>query len=230
MPDPRPAAPSAAGASSPAQPADQGKRAGGGRRQGEDRILTVPNALTVIRLGCLPLFVWLIARPDRAGWYPAALLLAGLGITDGLDGYVARHFHQVSNLGKVLDPIADRLLLATAAISIIVVGALPIWVAVVALVREAVVAGGFMAVAALGGRRMDVQWAGKAGTFGLMCALPLFLAGHAHDDWHSVAEVLAWVAVIPGLVLGWYAVVTYVPRARAVLAEAKLLANQEAST
>jgi phosphatidylglycerophosphate synthase len=68
---------------------------------------------------------------------------------------------------------------------------------------------------------MDVQWAGKAGTFGLMCALPLFLAGHANDDWHSVAEALAWVSVIPALVLGWYAAITYVPRAREALAESR---------
>ena len=188
----------------------------------------MPNGLTVLRLLCLPVFVWLMARPHHAGWYPAAWLLGGLGVTDGLDGYIARHFNQVSNLGKVLDPIADRLLLAVAAISIIVAGAVPIWVAIVALVREAFVAGGFLVVAAAGGRRMDVQWAGKAGTFGLMCALPLFLAGHAHDDWHRVAEVLAWVAVTPGLVFGWYAAITYVPKARAALVQARNDADQEA--
>jgi cardiolipin synthase len=187
------------------------------RRQGEDRILTVPNALTLIRLLCIPLFVVLIARPHRSGWYPAALLLAGLGVTDGIDGYVARHFHQVSKLGQVLDPLADRLLLAVAAVSIIAVGAVPIWVAVAALSREALVAVGFVAVAVRGGRRMDVQWAGKAGTFGMMCALPLFLAGHAADDWHRVAEVLAWVAVTPGLLFGWYAAITYIPMARAAV-------------
>jgi cardiolipin synthase len=197
-------------------------------RTGEDRILTVPNALTFLRLLCIPLFVVLVARPHRAGWYPAALLLAALGVTDGVDGYVARHFEQVSTVGKVLDPLADRLLLAVAALSIIAVGAVPIWVAVVALVREAFVAGGFVYVAARGGRRMDVQWAGKAGTFALMCALPLFLAGHANDDWHSIAEALAWVSVIPGLAVGWYAAVSYVPRARAVLVDARCHRTKEA--
>jgi cardiolipin synthase len=191
------------------------------RRQGEDRILTVPNGLTLIRLLCIPLFVVLVARPHRSGWYPAALLLAGLGVTDGIDGYVARHFHQVSKLGQVLDPLADRLLLGVAAVSIIVVGAVPTWVAVAALSREALVAVGFVAVAASGGRRMEVQWAGKAGTFGLMVALPLFLAGHAYDDWHRIAEGLAWVAVTPGLVFGWYAAITYIPMARAAVAEGR---------
>jgi cardiolipin synthase len=191
------------------------------QRQGEDRILTVPNGLTLLRLLCIPVFVWLLSRPHHAGWYPAALLLAALGITDGVDGYVARHFDQVSSLGKVLDPLADRLLLGVAALSIIVVGAIPIWVAVVALSREALVAVGFLAVAAARGRRMDVQWAGKAGTFGLMCALPLFLAGHANDDWHRIATALAWVCVIPALVLGWYAAITYVPKARAAMSEGR---------
>jgi cardiolipin synthase len=186
---------------------------------GEDRIATVPNLITLVRFFCIPVFVLLLLRAHHAGWYPAALLLAALGVTDGIDGYVARRFHQVSTLGKVLDPLADRLLLGVAAVSIIAVGAVPLWVAIVALLREAVVAGGFLYVAAAGGRRMEVQWAGKAGTFGLMCALPLFLAGHANDDWHAVAEIRAWLCVAPALLFGYYAVVTYVPRAREALAE-----------
>jgi cardiolipin synthase len=199
-------------------------------RQGEDRVLTVPNALTLGRLLCIPVFVFLLTRPDHAGWYPAALLLGVLGLTDFVDGYVARHFSQVSNVGKVLDPLADRLLLAVAALSIIAVGALPVWVAVLVVSREALVAVGFLVVAAAGGRRMDVQWAGKAGTFGLMFALPLFLIGHANDSWHRLAEALAWVAVIPALVLAWYAAITYVPRAHAALIEGRRSRQGEATT
>jgi cardiolipin synthase len=187
----------------------------------ESRILTVPNVVTLVRLLCIPVFVVLLARPHRAGWYPAALLLGALGATDWVDGYVARHFNQVSTLGKVLDPLADRLLLGVAAVAIIAVGAVPLWIAVIVLAREGLVAAGFLYVAAAGGRRMDVQWAGKAGTFGMMFALPLFLAGHANDDWHSVAEALAWLAVVPALVLGWYAAVTYVPKARMAIAESR---------
>jgi cardiolipin synthase len=196
-------------------------------KRGEDRILTVPNGLTLLRLCAIPVFVLLLLRPHRAGWYPAALLLAGLGITDGLDGYVARHFNQVSTLGKVLDPLADRLLLGVAAIAVVVAGAIPLWVAATAIVREVVVALGFLYVAAAGGRRMDVQWAGKAGTFGLMCALPLFLAGHANDDWHALAEILAWVCVGPALILGWYAAVTYIPRARVAISESRSPRTEE---
>ncbi len=191
------------------------------RRRGEDRILTVPNGVTVIRLLSIPLFVWLLTLPNRSGWFAAAVVLAVLGVTDGVDGYVARHFDQVSRLGKVLDPTADRLLLGVAAVAIVVTGAIPLGVAVAALSREAVVAAGFVVVALAGGRRIDVQWAGKAGTFGLMCALPLFLVGHAHEPWHQLAEALAWIVVIPALVLGWYAAITYVPMARTALVEGR---------
>lgn len=193
---------------------------GCGRRLGEDRILTVPNLITTVRLLCVPLFLWLVLRgPHHRDWYPAALLLGALGATDGIDGFVARRFHQVSTVGKVLDPIADRLLLVTASVSIIALGAVPLWVGVAGLAREVVVAAGFLAVAALGGRRMDVIWLGKAGTFGLMAALPLFLGGHANDDWHSIAEALAWVCAIPGLAAGWAAVVVYIPKAAAAAKE-----------
>lgn len=191
-------------------------------RSGEDRILTVPNAVTTIRLLCVPLFLWLLLRgPGHRGWYPAALLLGALGATDGVDGFVARRFHQVSTVGKVLDPIADRLLLAAAAVSIIALGAVPLWVGALAISREALVAIGFVVVAALGGRRMDVVWAGKAGTFGLMAALPLFLGGHANDDWHRTAEALAWICAVPGLLLGWFAVATYIPKAVAAVREGR---------
>ena len=192
---------------------------------GEDRILTVPNLVTTVRLLCIPVFLWMLLRgPGHRGWYPAALLLGALGVTDGVDGFVARRFHQVSTVGKVLDPIADRLLLGVASVSIIVLGAVPLWVGLAALVREGLVGLGFLIVASLGGRRMDVVWAGKAGTFGLMAALPLFLGGHANDDWHRVAETLAWICAVPGLVLGWYAVFTYVPKARLALREGRAAA------
>jgi cardiolipin synthase len=191
----------------------------GRTRQGEDRILTVPNGVTVIRMLCIPLFVWLLVLPGRSGWLAAALVLAGLGVTDGVDGYVARHFDQVSTVGKVLDPVADRLLLGVAAVATVAAGAVPVAVAVAALAREAVVAAGFVVVALAGARRVEVQWAGKAGTFGLMCALPLFVVGRSPEQWHQGAEILAWSAVIPALALAWYAAITYLPMARAALAD-----------
>src|SRR5437763_3806679 len=159
--------------------------------RGEDRILTIPNVLSFIRLLCAPLFLWLLFdRHDRVG---AAFLLGGLGATDWVDGYIARHFGQVSTVGKVLDPTADRVLLAGGVSAILVGGAVPAWVAWATLVREALVAGAVLILAALGARRIDVQWAGKAGTFGLMFAFPFFLMSHDPDfALRHVARVLAW--------------------------------------
>jgi cardiolipin synthase (CMP-forming) len=191
------------------------------RREGEDRVLTVPNALTAIRFACLPVFVVLMAEPDGRGRLAAACLLAALGATDGLDGYVARHFHQVSTLGKVADPLVDRALVLTAVIAAVAVGAIPVWLVAVVLTREALLLAGGGALLLAGAKRVDVSWAGKAGTFGMMVALPLFIAGHAPFRWHSEAEWAGWVAAGWGLALGWYAAVGYLPRARAALAQSR---------
>ena len=132
-----------------------------GHGVGSDRILTVPNAITVVRLCLLPVFLWLLfAREDRAN---AAWLLAALGTTDFLDGYIARRFNQVSDLGKVLDPVADRLLFFVGVGSILIDGSMPVWFAVAVLIREALVAGATLGLAALGAKRIDVTWYGKAG-------------------------------------------------------------------
>src|SRR5690606_626118 len=105
-------------------------------------------------------FLWLLfGREDRA---TAAWLLAGLGATDFLDGWIARRFQQVSTVGKVLDPVADRLLFLLGVGGIAIDGAVPMWFAVVALVREVLVGGATIVLAALGVRRIDVTWFGKA--------------------------------------------------------------------
>lgn len=182
-------------------------------------ILTLPNLITLARLACLPVFLWLLfAQENRAA---AAWLLAALGITDWVDGYIARHMHQTSEVGKVLDPVADRLLFFVGAGGILVDGSVPVWFAVVVLVREASVGGATLVLAALGARRIDVTWYGKAGTFMLMVAFPLFLAGESTLSWADTGAVLAWVAGIPGLALSLYAAALYVPLARRALAEGR---------
>jgi cardiolipin synthase (CMP-forming) len=182
-------------------------------------VLTLPNLITFARLACLPVFLWLLfGREDRAA---AAALLAVLGITDWVDGYLARRMGQVSELGKILDPVADRLLLVVGAGGILIDGSVPTWFAVIVLVRETLVGGATIVLAALGARRIDVTWFGKAGTFGLMIAFPLFLASHSDLSWADAAGVLAWVAGIPGLALSLYAAALYVPIARRALREGR---------
>lgn len=184
----------------------------------EDRILTIPNLLSLGRLVCIPIFLWLLFNHEE---YPAALLLGVLGCTDWVDGYVARRFGQVSTVGKVLDPTADRLLLGAGVLGILIHHAVPLWVGLAVVIREILVSAAALTLAALGARRIDVQWVGKAGTFGCMVAFPLFLVGHSNAFWHRPAEGAAWVAVVPALVLAWYAAATYVPIARAALADGR---------
>lgn len=182
---------------------------------GEDRILTVPNMVTLVRLACLPAYLWLLlSRDDRVA---AALLLAALGATDWVDGYIARRFHQVSNLGKVLDPVADRLLFFVGIGGILAVDGAPRWFCLVVLAREVLVAGATLVLAALGAERIDVTWVGKAGTFGLMFAFPLFLGASADVAASPVLEAFAWITGVPGLVLSLYAAVRYVPLGAAAL-------------
>ena len=191
------------------------------RRTGEDRILSLPNVVTTARLVLIPYFVYLLVQPHHRGWWPAAVLLAALGSTDWVDGQLARRLDQVTTLGKVLDPTADRLLLATATVGILAVGAVPLPVAVIALAREGLVAVAAVGLALAGARRIDVTMIGKAGAFGMMVAFPLFLAGHSDIGWHHTALVLAWVAAVIGLTLGWASIVVYVPLARAAVRDGR---------
>lgn len=174
--------------------------------------------MTLIRLACVPLFCWLLfSNDDRTA---AAWLLAVLGCTDWVDGYLARHLHQVSELGKVLDPTADRILLGTVVISLIIDGSVPAVVGWGVLVREVLISVAVLALAAAGARRIDVQWAGKAGTLSMMVAFPLFMMG-TPGPWGRPSLVIAWLFAVPGLVLSWYAAVTYVPMARRALDEGR---------
>src|SRR5436305_957244 len=145
----------------------------------DQRVVTIPNLISVVRLLCAPVFVWLLVDDEPVA---AAVVLAALGASDWVDGWIARHYDQGSDLGKVLDPVADRVLLLVAAVALIADGAVPVVIGVLVLVREALVSAAVLALALAGARRIDVQWAGKAGTLSLMFALPLFLlADHIHS-------------------------------------------------
>lgn len=189
-------------------------------RVGEDRIATIPNLLSLVRLLCVPLFLYLLFVHHDRGF--AAWLLGGLGATDWVDGYVARHFNQVSNVGKILDPVADRTLLLVGVTAIIIDGSVPWFIGVLALTREALIAGGTLYLAAKGAKRLDVQWAGKAGTFGLMFAFPFFMGSRSDLGNPFIWRTAAWACAIPGLVLGFYSLFIYVPMAKKALAERTL--------
>lgn len=172
-------------------------------------VLTVPNVISLVRLLCVPVFVWLLfGLEDRLA---AAALLAVLGATDWVDGYIARRFDQGSRLGALLDPTADRVMLLVAVTCIAIDGSVPLWFAVLTLVREGLVAIAALFLGAMGVRSFEVSWFGKTGTFLLMFSYPLFLASHADVFWADQARVLAWLCGIPGLGYAIVSAVGYVP-------------------
>jgi len=178
-------------------------------------VLTVPNVISLVRLLCVPVFLYLLfGRDNRVA---AAILLAVLGATDWVDGFIARRYDQVSTVGKVLDPVADRLLLVVGIVAILVDGSVPAVIAWLAIVREVLVACLFLVLSALGARRIDVSWAGKCGTFGLMAAFPLFLFGGGE----GVAAAIAWPVAVVGLGFSWYSAAAYVPQGLAALREGR---------
>jgi cardiolipin synthase len=186
------------------------------------RILTIPNVISAARLLCVPVFLWLLWKPDPAR-IGAAALLAVLGATDWVDGYIARHFDQGSELGKVLDPTADRVLLVAAAIALLREHiSTPVDVVLwVVLARELVIAVATLGLAAAGARRIDVVWAGKAGTLAVMFALPMFLLSDAARSVQTLFAVLGWGFAVAGVVLGYVAAAKYVPAARVALREGR---------
>ena len=187
-----------------------------------DRILTLPNAITLVRLLCIPIFLYLLfVRDARLG---AAVLLGALGATDWVDGYAARHLGQVSNFGKAFDPTVDRLLLITGVISIIVAEGCPLWFGIIVVTREVLLSIWVVSIMALGAKRMDVTWWGKCGTFGIMVAFPAFLAASdtgISESVQTVFEVIAWCAAIPGLICAMIAFVGYFPAGVTALREGR---------
>lgn len=178
-----------------------------------DTLWTIPNLFTLLRLLCLPLFVWLLfGLPSRQA---AAWLLGALGATDWVDGYLARRLGQTSEFGKKFDPTVDRLLFLVGIVAIMINDAMPIWFGIAVLAREIVV-GGTVAIATLvfGMQRFDVTWWGKTATFLLMFAIPGFLMAESSIPIADAFWVAAWLFGIPGLILSYYTAIAYVPAIR----------------
>lgn len=188
-----------------------------GTVEGSDAIWTVPNLFTFARLLCVPLFLWLVHSADQH--YGAALLLAILGATDWVDGYLARLLNQQSKFGRVFDPTVDRLLFLVALVSMLIVDAAPAWFLIAVFAREALVAIAALYLGARGVRTVKVSWWGKTATFGLLFALPLLLAASAEPSGEAIYRTLGWVMGLPSLVLSWISAVGYLPLLRSVGAD-----------
>jgi cardiolipin synthase len=174
---------------------------------------TWPNLVTAFRLVLIPVFVWLVFGTDHRAI--AAWLLATLGATDWIDGFLARRLHQVSNVGKIIDPVADRILVITGLLCVAGAGGVPWWFASATLTRELIVSLLTVVLAALGAARIDVLWWGKVSTFALMVSFPLFLLTtnphHAPlTTWQHDVRTACWCIGLAGLVLAWIVLIGYV--------------------
>ena len=182
-----------------------------------DGIWTVPNLLTLLRLLCLPVFLYVLFGLDNQ--VGAALILGALSATDWVDGYLARRLGQVSEFGKIFDPTVDRLLFIVAITAIIIDGAIPVWFALAVLAREVLV-GLMMAIATIVYKmpRIDVNYMGKVATALLMFAVPGFLIGSSGESYADFFQGVAWVLGIPGLILSYWTGIAYIPQVRRAIA------------
>ncbi len=168
------------------------------------RVATVPNALSVLRLLGVPLFLWLALGPEADGW--AVVVLAVSSITDWLDGKLARLLNQTSRLGQLLDPAADRLYIVATVAALGIRDIMPWWLVGLLLGRDVVLLVFPPILKRHGyGPALPVHYLGKAATFCLLYALPLLLLGDGHATANHVARVIGWAFVIWGAALYWYA-------------------------
>src|SRR5439155_14132999 len=151
-------------------------RGTGGSASGSSAFLTVPNALSFLRILLIPVFCWLIVH--RGTEAAGILVFSGVAATDWVDGYVARRTGRVSELGKVLDPVADRLAIAAGLIALVARGAFPVWAAATIIVRDVAVLAVGAALLARRQLRVDVRLIGKVATFSLMVAVPWIAWGN----------------------------------------------------
>jgi cardiolipin synthase len=179
-----------------------------------DRVLTVPNLISFTRILLIPVFVVLLLRhgTEAAG----LILLAFVVSTDWIDGQVARRTGQVSELGKILDPVADRLAIAAALVTLVVRDAFPLWAALLILIRDAAVL--VAAIALLRHDvRIDVRAIGKIATFSLMFSVPAISWANFHLGLDGALLALGWIAYGVGIVEYYVAVWMYVQDVRATL-------------
>ncbi len=177
-----------------------------------DQVLTAPNLITLLRLLCLPIFLWLLfSVEDKAG---AAWLLGALGSTDWVDGWVARKFGQQSSFGAVFDPTVDRGMFIVAVLAIVIDQSMPLWFAVAVLIREISVAAAMVIATAFGMQRFSVSIWGKRYTFLLMFAVPLMLLAADDGRGADLVSLVAWAFAIPGIILSYSTALAYIPEIR----------------
>ena len=181
-------------------------------------ILTIPNVISFARIALIPVFVWLIV--DRDTTFGGLLLFGAVVSTDWVDGAVARASGQVTELGKVLDPVADRLSIAAGLIALIMRGAFPLWAALLILVRDGLILVVGLALLAGKGARIDVRYIGKVATFCLMSSIAAIAWGNLGYAFSDGFLVIGWSMFAVGIVDSYVATALYIGDMRRVLSNA----------
>lgn len=176
------------------------------------RVLTVPNGLSFLRLLGVPVFYWLIVGPHRDALAVAVLLVSGM--TDWLDGYLARRLAQFSRLGELMDPLADRLYTLAALVALWQRGIVPIALVVGLLARDVVMSALLAHLRRRGITGVPVHFVAKAATMALLYTMPLLLLGTFPGVWGHAAHVFGWAFAWWALVLYWYAAALYLWQVR----------------
>ncbi len=187
---------------------DAGARGDSSEAELRDRVATVPNAITAVRLAGIPVFAWLVLGPGAYGM--ALALLVAIAASDWVDGYVARRFDQASRLGAVLDPLVDRILIVVALLTLLAAGVVPPALVILLVTRDVLVVGG--ALVLFGGLApMPVNRTGKAATAALFAGIALLLAAAWREA--AVVSTLAWTLTVAGTVAYYVAGLLYARKA-----------------
>jgi cardiolipin synthase len=177
-----------------------------------NRVWTVPNLLSMIRLAGVPAFLWLILGPEADGWALVLLMVAGV------TGYLARKLGQTSTLGQILDPVADRLYILAVVVGLALRDVIPWWVALSLPLRDLLLWGLVPLLRTRGYSALPVHFLGKAATFNLLYAFPLLLLGDGDGTVATLANVFGWAFAIWGIGLYWWAGILYAWQVRTLLA------------
>lgn len=192
---------------------------GGSDEDRADRVLTLPNALSALRLLGVPLFLWLVLTERDVA---AITVLAVSGFTDWLDGKIARRWNQMSRVGALLDPAADRLYILATLVGLTVRDVVPLWLTLALVGRDVFLAGFLPVLKRHGYGPLPVHFLGKAATFNLLAGFPLLLLGEGDSLVSQTAYAFGWAFAIWGTALYWWAGMLYVVQVRRLLAAASV--------
>jgi cardiolipin synthase len=187
-------------------------------QESAQRVLTIPNIISFTRLAGVPVFLWLVLdlRSPAGDWWAVGLLLAA-GLSDYLDGKIARALNQQTRLGELLDPTADRLYIVSTIVALAIRGIIPWWLVGILAGRELLLGGVLLALRRGGYEPLQVNFVGKAATANLLYAFPLLFLGSHHTSYAELTRVFGWAFALWGTALYWWAALLYIEQARRLL-------------